>query len=105
VLADLRIGINMIDLQHDREAMAPAVRAAVDEVVAGTARHFETQAAVGRVRSPSPALLGCIDRALDVTVALEGRADLLLQLVGIRRGLFADAEPFRPTPPPVRQAA
>ena len=26
--------------------------------------------------------------------------DLLLQLVGIRRGLFADAPPYRPTPPP-----
>jgi hypothetical protein len=24
----------------------------------------------------------------------------LLQLVGIRRGLFADATPFQPTPPP-----
>jgi hypothetical protein len=36
---------------------------------------------------------------------MEGRGDLLLQLVGIRRGLFADAEPFRPTPPPMKEAA
>jgi uncharacterized membrane protein YccC len=99
VLADLRIGINMIDLQHDRDALPPAVRAAVDDVVAGTARHFQAQVVAGRVRSPSPALLSDIDRALDAGITCPGTGELLMQLVGIRRGLFADAEPFRPTPP------
>ncbi|WP_158924309.1 FUSC family protein [Acidisphaera sp. S103] len=108
VLADLRIGINMIDLQHDRDGLPLPLRAAVDDVVAGTARHFHDQVVAGRVRSPSPALLSDIDRALDAAVAMAGAGDLLLQLVGIRRGLFADAEPFHPTPPPgglAREAA
>jgi hypothetical protein len=95
----------MIDLQRDRGAMPPALRAAVDAVVAGAAGHFQAQVAVGRLRSPNPALLVCIDRALDAAVAMQGSGDLLLQLVGIRRGLFIDAEPFQPTPPPVREAA
>jgi hypothetical protein len=48
-----------------------------------------------------------IDRALDLAVAVEGPTgrSLLLQLVGIRRGLFADAEPYRPPPPDVLMAA
>jgi hypothetical protein len=43
-----------------------------------------------------------IDRALDEVIATPGERsrDMLLQLVGIRRGLFADATPFQPTPPP-----
>jgi uncharacterized membrane protein YccC len=105
VLADLRIGINMIDLQHDRDALPPALRTAVDNVVAGVAGHYQAQVVVGRLRSPGPGLLGCIDKALDTAVAMGGSGDLLLQLVGIRRGLFADAEPFQPTPPPMKEAA
>jgi uncharacterized membrane protein YccC len=104
VLADLRIGINMIDLQHDRDALPVGVRAAVDDVVAGTARHFHAQVVAGRMRSPSPALLSDIDRALDAAIACPGTGDLLMQLVGIRRGLFADAEPFQPSPAPDGQA-
>jgi uncharacterized membrane protein YccC len=100
-LKDLRIGINMVDLQQARDAMAPSVRASVDDVVAGTAAHFALQAAAGRARPPSLALLSDIDRALDAAIATPGERsrDLLLQLVGIRRGLFADAAPFQPTPP------
>jgi hypothetical protein len=66
---------------------------------AGPARHFQAQVVAGRVRSPSPALLSDIDRALDAGITCPGTGELLMQLVGIRRGLFADAEPFRPTPP------
>jgi uncharacterized membrane protein YccC len=101
VLADLRIGINMIDLQYDRESMPLPVRAAVDDVLAGTAAQFAAQAVAGRSMRPSPALLSRIDRALDAAITMPGdRArDLLLQLVGIRRGLFAGAEPFRPASP------
>jgi uncharacterized membrane protein YccC len=101
-LTDLRIGINMIDLERDRETLPPSAQAAVNAVVFGTASQFAVQAAIGRVRRPSPALLRDIDRALDVAVAIPGAPgrELLLQLVGIRRGLFADAEPYRPGSPP-----
>jgi uncharacterized membrane protein YccC len=101
-LSDLRIGINMSDLQRDRSSMPLVVRAAVDNVLLGTARHFAAQAAAGRVLPPAPTLLRDIDRALDVAIAVPGERarDLLLQLVGIRRGLFAEAAPYQPPPSP-----
>ncbi|MEA2769420.1 MAG: hypothetical protein QOD93_2382, partial [Acetobacteraceae bacterium] len=97
-LTDLRIGINMVDLQRDREALPPPVRGVVDKVLSGTAARFAEQAVTGRERRPPAMLLREIDRALDVAVALPGPKgrDLLLQLVGIRRGLFADAAAYRP---------
>jgi uncharacterized membrane protein YccC len=106
-LKDLRIGVNMVDLQSSREAQPPTVRAAVDKVLAGTAAQFAVEVAVGAVRSPSLALLRDIDLALDAVIAMprESARDLLLQLVGIRRGLFADAPPYQPAPPPNELAA
>jgi uncharacterized membrane protein YccC len=107
VLADLRIGINMIDLVHDRDTL-PSMRDAVYDVVCGTAGHFKAQVISGRVRTPSPVLLDAIDRALDAAIALPVGGDVLLQLVGIRRGLFADAPPYQPplpSPDDVKEAA
>jgi uncharacterized membrane protein YccC len=115
-LSDLRIGINMAEMQHDRESTPPTLRAAVDDVLRGAARQFAAQAAAGRVLPPAPGLLRDIDRALDAAIEMPGvrGRDLLLQLVGIRRGLFAGAPPYQPPPhpddeksaePPVRAAA
>jgi uncharacterized membrane protein YccC len=103
-LVDLRIGVNMVDLQRDRAVLPPLVRAAVDTALSGTAAHFAEQAAERRVLQPPVALLQDIDRALDAAIGLRGRAarDLLLQLVGIRRGLFAAAPPYQPPTPPNR---
>jgi uncharacterized membrane protein YccC len=97
-LTDLRIGINMAEMQHDRESMPLPLRAAVEDVLFGAAGQFAAQAAAGRVLPPPPGLLSDIDRALDAAIETPGvRArDLLLQLVGIRRGLFADAPPYQP---------
>jgi uncharacterized membrane protein YccC len=102
VLGDLRIGINMVDLWRDYDAMPPPVRTAVNAVLNGAATQFAVQAHTGRVHQPSQALLRDIDTALDAAMAIQGpqARDLLLQLVGIRRGLFADAPPYRPNPPP-----
>jgi uncharacterized membrane protein YccC len=101
-LADLRIGINMADLQRNRDAMPLPVRAAVDDVLLGAAAHYAAQAEAGRVVPSPPALLDTIDRALDTAIAMPEPhdRDLLLQLVGIRRGLFAAAAPYQPSPPP-----
>jgi uncharacterized membrane protein YccC len=106
-LKDLRIGINMAGLQRDRDAMPPLVHAAIDDVLLGTAAHFAAQAAAGRVQPPKPVLLDAIDRALDAatTMPAERARDLLLQLEGIRRGLFAGAPPFSPTLPPDHMTA
>lgn len=105
-LGDLRIGNNMVGLQRDHELLPSPARAAVDAVLFGTATHFAVQAALGHVRPPPLALLHEIDRALDVAVAVPGTLgrDLLLQLVGIRRGLFADAAPYQPAPKPADAA-
>ena len=104
VLADLRIGINMVDLQHDRDALPLAVRAAVDDVLAGAARHFAAQAEAGHAQRAAPELLTDIDRALDGAIEVQGARgrELLLQLVGIRRGLFVDADPL-PAPAAARR--
>ena len=109
LLTDLRVGINMVDLQRDRAALPPSARAAVSTVLLGAARYFAAQAEAGRTHVPPPDLLCDIDRALDAAIAL-GRPrnrDLLLQLVGIRRSLFADAPPHHPEPAATspRQAA
>ena len=99
-LADLRIGINMAELRNQRDAMAPPLRQTVDTVLQGVAARFAAQAAAGRQLRPAAALLRDIDRALDAVIADADARDLLLQLVGIRRGLFADAPPYRPRPQP-----
>ena len=101
-LTDVRIGANMVNLQHDRDALSPPARVAVNKVLLGTATHFAVQAALGHVRKPSATLLRYIDRALDAVIALDSAQAprVLQQLVGIRRGLFADAAPYRPTPQP-----
>ena len=100
-LSDLRVGINMTELQADREGMPPALLAALDRVLSGAAQHFAEQADLARVQPPSIALLNDIDRALDSAIAIPcSRTRLVLRdLVGIRRGLFNDAPPYRPLSP------
>jgi uncharacterized membrane protein YccC len=100
-LADLRVGLNMVELQRDREVLPPGVLAPVDEVLFGAADHFAVQAALGHVRPPPMTLLHQIDRALDAAIAVPGAPErrLLAQLVGIRGGLFSDAEPYRGASP------
>jgi uncharacterized membrane protein YccC len=107
-LTDLRVGINMADLQNLRDSMPLPIRAAVDDVLLGAARHFAAQVAAGTALPPAFALLRTIDRALDATIDMPTAGiprirarDLLLQLVGIRRSLFADAAPYEPVPPEV----
>jgi uncharacterized membrane protein YccC len=104
-LRDLRIGINMADLQAERPAISAPLRAAVDDVLFGAASHFAAQAALRQALPPPPPLLGAIDRALDAALAAPAALarDLLVQLVGIRRGLFAQAPPYRPAPAPDAQ--
>ena len=101
-LKDLRVGVNMVEMQRDHEALPPPVRAAVDEVLFGSATQFAVQAALGHVRPPPPSLLHQIDRALDAAIAVPGALSrhLLPQLAGIRLVLFAGAEPYRLAPPP-----
>src|SRR5262249_27237385 len=59
-LLDLRIGINMAELQSDRQGMPPTLLAALDRVLSSVAQHFAEQADLGRVQPPSIELLNDI---------------------------------------------
>jgi uncharacterized membrane protein YccC len=95
-LAEIRVGINVVDLQHAASSCVARPRAALRAVLDGVARHF---AAGG---PPTPALLDRIDNALEICAMLpsaQGR-EMLLALSGIRRSLFRDAPPYAPSPVP-----
>ncbi len=92
-----------------RRRLAPEARAAVERLLAALARHFRTAAA-----RPGADLLAALDAALEAClVACVGRptdaaapeADrpahraALMGLVGIRRGLFPEAPPYRASRP------
>ncbi|WP_232628732.1 FUSC family protein [Methylobacterium sp. Leaf118] len=96
LLAEVRVGINIVELRRDRRRLSRPARAAVEALLADLAHHFESPAA-----DPSPSLRDTLDRALDAVSGegqqAAGRA-ALMGLVGIRRGLFPDAAPYRASP-------
>ncbi|MDP4006760.1 FUSC family protein [Methylobacterium sp. NEAU K] len=97
LLAEVRVGINVVELRRDRRRLSAPARAAVERLLAALARHFRSAA-----DAPSPDLLDTIDEAFDATCAdarqAPGRA-ALMALVGVRRGLFPDAQPYRSSHP------
>ncbi|KAB1069960.1 FUSC family protein [Methylobacterium planeticum] len=97
LLAEVRVGINLVELRRDRRQLPAPARAAVERLLAALSRHFRRAAA-----SPPADLLAIIDEALEAVSAdarqAAGRA-ALMGLVGIRRGLFPEAPPYRAGPP------
>jgi len=96
LLAEVRVGINVVELRRDRRQLSLVARGEVEALLAALSRHFR-----GKPGTPGPDLLDTIDAALDA-VSVEarqapGRA-ALMGIVGIRRGLFPDAGPYRSTP-------
>ncbi|AWN36365.1 FUSC family protein [Methylobacterium radiodurans] len=101
LLAEVRVGINVVELRRDRRQLSAEGRAAVERLLAALARHFQ-----GGTAAAPAALLDTIDGALDavcrdagqdkgrMTDRSAGRA-ALMGLVGIRRGLFPDAAAYR----------
>lgn len=115
LLAEVRVGINVVELRRDRRHLAPAVRAAVERLLAALAAHFHASAAKPSAAKPSAAnpsvdLLGTLDAALAAACGAGGQGAgraVLMGLVGIRRGLFPDAAPYgapRPAAHPERAA-
>lgn len=93
LIAEVRVGINVVELRRDRRQLAAPAREAVERLLADMARHFG-----GRDVRPPAELLASIDLALDATAAEPRRPAhraALMGLVGIRRGLFPDAAPYR----------
>ena len=111
--ADLRIGLNIVDLRRARHDLpAQAVRA-LDDVLDGLAVHYRALVH-GPLIQPAwdaePGLLARLDRAIGVLAcvpACAARQDGLLGVVGMRTALFPQAAPYAPAPPPfhMRQAA
>jgi uncharacterized membrane protein YccC len=91
-LADLRVGINIIGLQRDAPKLPERLRRRVRTMLDAIAVHY-------RRRSLDPAdaaVLGVIDRVIAEVVQDPASItrELLLQLSGIRRGLFPNAPPY-----------
>ena len=107
VLAHIRIGLNVIDLRRARPSLAAPAAHAVKALLKGLAQTYRSS-----LDAPGSALMERIDAALgDVLCCEDGSAkrDALLALVGIRRGLFPEAPPYRPDtsgdPPAIERAA
>ncbi|GJD55375.1 FUSC family protein [Methylobacterium dankookense] len=97
LLAEVRVGINLVELRRDRRRLAPAAKAAVERLLEALARHFRAPAA-----RAGDDLLGAVDAALDAALAEPGdpaHRAALMGLVGIRRGLFPAAPPYQPPLP------
>ncbi len=102
LMADVRIGLNIVAIRRARRSLPDTVRAAVDGMLDALATDFLARAS----GKPRPAgLLRRIDNALAALASAQrGRVRAaILALVGIRRGLFPDAPPY--TPPTADAAA
>jgi uncharacterized membrane protein YccC len=93
-LADLRAGVNIVNLQRDVTTLPERPRRAVRTMLEAVARHYRRRS----LEEADSALLGMIDRAIAAVTedpAIPKR-ELLLRLGGIRRGLFPNAPPYTP---------
>jgi uncharacterized membrane protein YccC len=103
VLAEVRVGINIVELRKMRYELPAAEAHAIEHVLANTARYFK--------HSPAPPeierlLLKNIDDAMEMLLAEPESAaqrTTILALVGLRRALFMEAPGFR-SPPPTSSA-
>jgi uncharacterized membrane protein YccC len=101
LLAELRVGFNIVDLRRARHALPGQACAAIDAMLDQLAAYFHCHA-TGAPTDPA-SLRDGIDAALTAIIALadgEGRRDALLGLVGVRSSLLPDAPPYAPPPPP-----
>jgi uncharacterized membrane protein YccC len=94
-LAEIRIGINVVELRRGRAALPDRARRLVEDSLDGLASYF---AALARGKAPSltDALLATLDQALDAVGRLppsEARRTALQGLVGVHRGLCPDRTP------------
>lgn len=94
LLAELRVGLNVLDLQRLRQRLTPAQRQRLQLLLDAVAHFYGVRAATGRAIDPPSSLLAAIDEALcDFRQVLDPdlRRTVLQALVGLRRALFAGA--------------
>ncbi|MCJ2051278.1 FUSC family protein [Methylobacterium sp. J-070] len=96
LLADVRVGINLVEVRRVRRRLTGAARATVDQALALAPLHLRGQA--GRSGAD---LLVALDDSLDAVAEAAPSAErraALIGLAGLRRGLFPDAPAYRPAP-------
>jgi uncharacterized membrane protein YccC len=91
-LADIRVGVNIIGLQRDAMHLPEQLRRAVRRMLDAIATHYRRR----NLDQADVALLRIIDRVIAIAVQDPATMtrELLLQLGGIRRGLFPNAPPY-----------
>jgi hypothetical protein len=97
ILAELRIGMNMLDLKRIEATLPPHLSERVNRVLEGVASAFANRVRTGRNVEAPEALLADIDAALAALVEIADgatRRTALQATVGLRRALFAG----RPAP-------
>ena len=106
-LNDLRVGLNVVDLQRALPAIGLEAGSAAETLLQGLSGHFRERS-VGRDTTPDGALLDSLDRALAGVVGTPptplirgGRH----ALVGLRRALFPHAAPAHQPPVAVLQGS
>ncbi|WP_426753925.1 FUSC family protein [Myxococcus sp. Y35] len=99
-LGDLRLGLNVVELQQLRAHASPQARATAERLLRGVSRHFQARSA-GRAEPPAPELLGELDQAIGRVAEAPPtprKRDGIMALVGLRRALFPGAGPYFPRP-------
>ena len=94
LLADVRVGINLVEIRRVRRRLSGAARRSIDDVLGLVAEQKPSQPA-----APGPDLLAALDAGLDAVAAAvtsPERKAALIGLAGLRRGLFLDAPSYRP---------
>jgi uncharacterized membrane protein YccC len=97
-LADMRVGLNLLDLHASMGVVGAGPGRSLQEVLSGVGGAFERRLA-GHSIDAEIGLLGAIDRAIDHLASLPmERAPLrgFTALTGIRRNLFPQAAPYAP---------
>jgi uncharacterized membrane protein YccC len=91
-LADVRVGVNIIGLQRAAVHLPEQLRRAVRTMLDAIANHYRRR----NLDQADAALLGTIDGVIATAVQdpTTMSRELLLQLGGIRRGLFPYAPPY-----------
>lgn len=93
MLAEVRLGINLVELRRARDSLSSDARSKIDHILNALVRHFRTDA-----KEIPRELLVVIDSSIDAIAADVSRAEnrnALLGLTGLRRALFPDAPPYR----------
>jgi uncharacterized membrane protein YccC len=88
-LADIRVGLNVVELRRGRRGLPAAARTAVEAALDALAGHFATLARGGDA-TPPPGMVADLHRALEAVGRAprdEAQRNALQGLVGIYRGL------------------